>query len=144
MAKIGLSRKANSDLDGIWDYTVETWSEEQAAIYYRQIHAAILGLHSLPAFLEIKYDIIKPGLLGHKVGHHILFYKKHDDGSIWIDRILHDIKSDTTSFSTRNTTMVPYGLTVSSMKEWITKGISEPPRKAQKNQGNSLVLFVTD
>ena len=90
MAKIRLSRKAISDLDGIWDYTVETWSEEQAAIYYRQIHAAILGLHSLPAFLEIKYDTIKPGLLGHKVGHHILFYKKHDDGSIWIDRILHE------------------------------------------------------
>jgi toxin ParE1/3/4 len=90
MAKIGLSRKAISDLDGIWDYTVETWSEEQAAIYYRQIHAVILGLHSLPAFLEIKYDTIKPGLLGHKVGHHILFYKKHDDGSIWIDRILHE------------------------------------------------------
>ena len=90
MAKIGLSRKAISDLDGIWDYTVETWSEEQAAIHYRQIHAAILGLHSLPAFLEIKYDTIKPGLLGHKVGHHILFYKKHDDGSIWIDRILHE------------------------------------------------------
>jgi toxin ParE1/3/4 len=47
-------------------------------------------LHSLPAFLEIKYDTIKPGLLGHKVGHHILLYKKHDDGSIWIDRILHE------------------------------------------------------
>ena len=90
MAKIGLSRKAISDLDGIWDYTVETWSEEQAAIYYRQIHAAFQGLNSLPAFLEIEYDIIKPGLWGHKVGHHILLYKKHDDGSIWVDRILHE------------------------------------------------------
>ena len=90
MAKIRLSRKAVSDLDGIWDYTIETWSKDQAVTYYRQIHAAILGLHSLPAFLEIKYDTIKPGLLGHKVGHHILFYKKHDDGSIWIDRILHE------------------------------------------------------
>ena len=90
MAKIRLSRKAISDLDGIWDYTVETWSEEQAAIYYRQIHATIQGLNSLPAFLEIKYDIIKPGLLGHKVGHHIIFYKKDSDGSISVDRILHE------------------------------------------------------
>jgi toxin ParE1/3/4 len=29
MAKIRLSRKAIADLDGIWDYTVETWSDEQ-------------------------------------------------------------------------------------------------------------------
>ena len=90
MARIGLSRKAISDLDGIWDYTVETWSEDQAVTYYRQIHAAIQSLNSLPDYLVIQYDIIKPGLLGHKVGHHILFYKKHDDGSIWVDRILHE------------------------------------------------------
>lgn len=90
MVKIRLSRKAISDLDGIWDYTVETWSEEQAAIYYRQIQANIQGLKSLPAFQEIKYDIIKPGLLGHKVGHHIIFYKKDSDGSISVDRILHE------------------------------------------------------
>lgn len=90
MAKIRLSRKAISDLDGIWAYTVETWSEEQAVLYYRQIHAAIQSLHNLPAFLEIKYDIIKPGLLGHQVGHHIIFYKKETDGSIWVDRILHE------------------------------------------------------
>lgn len=89
MAKIRLSRKAISDLDGIWDYTVETWSEEQAVTYYRQIQAAIQSLNNLPDYLVIQYDIIKPGLLGHKVGHHILFYKKHDDGSIWVDRILH-------------------------------------------------------
>ena len=90
MAKIRLSRKAVSDLDGIWDYTIETWSEDQAVTYYRQIHAAIQSLNSLPDYLVIQYDIINPGLLGHKVGHHILFYKKHDDGSIWVDRILHE------------------------------------------------------
>ena len=90
MAKIRLSRKAISDLDGIWDYTVETWSEDQAAIYYRQIQAAIQGLNRLLAFLEIKYDIIQPRLLGHKVGHHIIFYKKDNDGSIRVDRILHE------------------------------------------------------
>ena len=53
MAKIRLSRKAIADLDGIWDYTVETWSEEQAVIYYRQIYTTIQGLNNLPAFLEI-------------------------------------------------------------------------------------------
>ena len=90
MANIRLSRKAIADLDSIWDYTVETWSEEQAVIYYRQIYSAIQGLNSLPAFLEIDYAIIKPGLLGFKVGHHIVFYKKKKDCSIYVDRILHE------------------------------------------------------
>ena len=90
MAKISLSRKAIAGFDFIWDYTVETWSEEQAVIYYRQIYSAIQGLNQLPVFLEKRYDVIKPGLFGFKVGHHILFYKKGDDGSISVDRILHE------------------------------------------------------
>ena len=52
MAKVRLSRKAVADLDGIWDYIVETWSEDQAVIYYQQIYTAIQGLNSLPVFLE--------------------------------------------------------------------------------------------
>ena len=90
MAKIRLSRKAFADLDGIWDYTVETWSEEQAVIYYRQIYTTIYGLNSIPVFLEKTYEVIKPGILGYKVGHHIVFYKKLPDGSIRVDRILHE------------------------------------------------------
>ena len=86
MATIRLSRKAIADLDSIWDYTVETWSEEQA----RQIYTNIQGLNSLPAFLEKDYYVIKTGLLGFKFGHHIVFYKKHKDGSILVDRILHE------------------------------------------------------
>lgn len=86
MAKIRLSRKAIADLDSIWDYTVETWSEEQA----KQIYTTIQGLNSLPAFLEKDYYVIKTGLLGFKFGHHIVFYKKHKDGSILVDRILHE------------------------------------------------------
>ena len=90
MAKIRLSRKAIADLDGIWNNTVETWSEDQAVVYYRQIYTAIQGLNSLPAFLEKDYNVIKTGLLGYKVGHHIVFYKKHKNGTIWVDRILHE------------------------------------------------------
>lgn len=86
MAKIRLSRNAIADLDSIWDYTVETWSEEQA----RQIYTTIQGLNSLPAFLEKDYYVIKTGLSGFKFGHHIVFYKKHKDGSILVDRILHE------------------------------------------------------
>lgn len=90
MAKIRLSRKAIADLDGIWDYTAQTWSEDQAVIYYRQIYSAIQRLNSLPVFLERAYDVVKSGLFGFKVGHHIVFYKKGNDGSISVDRILHE------------------------------------------------------
>lgn len=90
MAKIRLSHKALSDLDGIWNYTADSWSEEQADFYYRQIYTSIQSLDRLPAFLEIKYDVIKPGLLGFKVGHHIVFYKKIGNDTIQVDRILHE------------------------------------------------------
>ena len=90
MAKIRLSRKAIADLDGIWDYTAQSWSEEQAVIYYRHIYGAIHGLNNLPVFLEKRYDVIKSGLWGFKVGHHIIFYKKGKKGSISVDRILHE------------------------------------------------------
>ena len=91
MAKIKLSRKAIADLDGIWGHTVEIWPDNQVVIYYRQIYTTIQGLNSMPVFLEKGYDVIRPGLFGFKVGHHIVFYKKHQDGSIWVDRILHEI-----------------------------------------------------
>ena len=90
MVKIRLSKKAIADLDGIWEYTVETWSEDQAVVYYRQIYTAIQGLNKMPVFLERSYEAIKPGLFGFKVGHHIVFYKKNKDGSIRVDRILHE------------------------------------------------------
>ena len=44
----------------------------------------------LPVSLEKRYDVIKPGLFGLKVGHHIIFYKKGNNGSISVDRILHE------------------------------------------------------
>ena len=90
MAKIRLSRKAIADLDGIWDYTAQSWSEEQAVIYYRQIYSAIQGLNNLPVFLEKRYDVIKSGLWGFKVGHHNILNKKGKNGSISVDRILHE------------------------------------------------------
>jgi len=90
MAKIRLSRKAIADLDGIWEYTVQTWSEDQAVVYYRQIYNTIQSLDSIPLFLEKKYDIVKPGVLGYRVGHHVIFYKRDKDGTISVDRILHE------------------------------------------------------
>lgn len=90
MVKYRISRKAIADLDGIWEYTVENWSEEQAANYYGGIHDAIVLLAEHPGFPGRGFEEIKPGLMGHPVGHHIVFYIKRKDGSVWVARILHE------------------------------------------------------
>ena len=37
MAKINFTKKAKIDLEEIWEYTYETWSEKQADKYYLEI-----------------------------------------------------------------------------------------------------------
>ena len=37
MVKISFRQKANDDLNNIWDYTYENWSETQADKYYATI-----------------------------------------------------------------------------------------------------------
>ena len=39
--EIDLRPKARSDLDGIWDYTMETWRYEQAERYVRSFESHI-------------------------------------------------------------------------------------------------------
>ena len=51
MAKYGISKKAVEDLDSIWNYTAQTWSEEQAVKYYNDIRNAIIILANLPDYL---------------------------------------------------------------------------------------------
>lgn len=90
MNKIRISRKAIQDLEGIWEYTREVWSVEQASTYYKQIYNGIRSLSGLPEYLIRRYDSVKAGLMGYRVGHHVIFYKKQKDGSVWIDRVLHE------------------------------------------------------
>ena len=90
MANYSISKKAISDLDSIWEYTAQTWSVEQADAYYLQIYESIRLLPLIPDFLGRSFDTVKPGLRGFHSGHHIIFYKKRDDGSVLVDRILHE------------------------------------------------------
>lgn len=90
MFRYYISRKALEDLDGIWEYTAKEWSEEQASKYYRQLYLSIQSLPERPDFMGKSYDIIRPGLFGYRIGHHIIFYKKHKDGSVWVVRVLHE------------------------------------------------------
>jgi len=95
MAKFHLSNKAVEDLDGIWIYTLETWSEKQADLYYHDLVAACQYVADHPMYLDKEYNEIFSGLFGHRCHKHIIFYFLVDDG-VEIERILHermDIKS---------------------------------------------------
>jgi len=63
MARYELTKKATKDLEKIWNYTVDTWSENQADQYYQML------LHSCQDIANGKvngkpYEGIYSGLLG--------------------------------------------------------------------------------
>lgn len=89
MAKFHLSNKAVEDLDAIWIYTLETWSESQADIYYHDLVSACQYIADHPAFLDMEYAEILPGLYRHRCRKHLIFYILTDDG-VEIVRILHE------------------------------------------------------
>lgn len=88
MAEYVLSRKAILDLAEIWHYTCNTWSEIQADKYYELLTGAFKTLATNPA-LGKSYEEIHIGLLGIRVGQHIIFYRKSKAKQIQIIRILH-------------------------------------------------------
>jgi toxin ParE1/3/4 len=89
MARFRLTKKATQDLSHIWNYTVDTWSENQADLYYRMLLDSCQDIcdGKVP---EKQYDGIYADLLGHKAGKHIIFYQKTNHGVVDIVRILHE------------------------------------------------------
>ena len=90
MAKYDISKEATEDLYRIWEYTVDTWSEEQADKYYALIEIALNEIGSSPANAGVPYDEISPGIRAYHVQHHIIFYVIQNNGRALIARILHE------------------------------------------------------
>ena len=89
MAKFHLSNEAVEDLDSIWLYTLETWSEDQADIYYHELVKSCQKIANRPTYLDKEYHEIMPGLYGHHIYKHLIFYILVEDG-VEIVRILHE------------------------------------------------------
>jgi toxin ParE1/3/4 len=90
MAKINFTKKAKNDLEEIWEYTYETWSEKQADRYYNEL---IEKCQELKKDFEQgrDYSLLFLNLKGYKVSKHIIFYRLLDKGkTIEIARILHE------------------------------------------------------
>ena len=88
MANYLLSRQAIKDLTEIWMYTCSTWSDIQADKYYELLTGAFVTISNNPD-LGKSYDDVSIGLLGIRVGQHLIFYRMSKENQIQILRVLH-------------------------------------------------------
>ena len=98
MAEFYLTNKAVEDLNSIWNYTFDKWSEEQADRYYQLLLDSCQDVAENPN-LGKNYDGIEINLLGLKTNRHIIFYRQMESNNVEITRILHgrmDLKNKTT------------------------------------------------
>ena len=89
MANYSFSKLAVDDINVIWNYTYEQWSEKQADQYYNELIKKCEMLANHPK-IGREYFKLFINLRGFKVNKHIIFYRQIDQSSIEIDRILHE------------------------------------------------------
>jgi toxin ParE1/3/4 len=89
MRKFNLSNAADKDLKQIWQYTLETWSREQANKYVSGLLAACADIAQSPESLGQPYDYVRVGYRKYPWCKHVIFYLIQDDGTVLIVRILH-------------------------------------------------------
>ncbi len=84
-----ISNEALNDLENIWLYTLETWSDEQADRYFNLILDEIEYLAKNPKSGK-DYSHIRKGYLCSKIKSHLIFYKiNKKEKSIDVIRVLH-------------------------------------------------------
>jgi toxin ParE1/3/4 len=88
MAKYRITNKAIKDLEDIWNYTVESWSEKQADLYYEMLIDGFQYIADNPACGK-NYVDIAANLYGFIANKHIIFYSVISQNEIEIIRILH-------------------------------------------------------
>ena len=96
MAKYFLSNLATKDLEAIWNYTLDEWSETQADKYYDMLLSGCSQI-SLHPNIGRQYNELGNEIFAYRVAKHIIFYRKTDNSrKILILRFLHvsmDFKS---------------------------------------------------
>ena len=88
MAKVILRQLAIDDLNDIWFYTFQEWSEIQADKYYTILKLACKSIGENPEIGK-EYNGIKKNLFGLKSQKHIIFYQFVSNDEIEVIRILH-------------------------------------------------------
>ena len=88
MADYRLTRRAEGDLAGIADYTIERFGIEQARRYREGLESCFRMLADGP-LIGRPAEGLSPGLRRYEVQAHIVFYRIEGDG-ILIVRVLHE------------------------------------------------------
>lgn len=81
-----LSPLAEVDLEGIWLYTFEHWSSEQADRYYWNLVAAFGSLAS--GYVQGRKVDVQPGYLKYLCSAHMVYFRGRGD-RLDIIRVLH-------------------------------------------------------
>ena len=89
MAKVILRQEAIDDLNDIWTYTFEKWSEKQADKYYATLEFTCMQIGKNPE-LGNEYEGINSNLLGLRTGKHIIFYQVLTEDEIEVIGILNE------------------------------------------------------
>jgi toxin ParE1/3/4 len=89
MAKYQLTNKAVDDLAGIWEYTFDNWSENQADKYYLMLVDSFNEIANKPQIGRLYMEVVD-NLKGYQVGKHIVFYRLIENNKVEIIRILHE------------------------------------------------------
>ena len=83
-----LSKKAVEDLSGIWEYSIQVWSETQADKYYYMLLGVCKDLAD-GTITARQYPEIHADIFGARAGQHIIFFRHVGKGTIEVVRILH-------------------------------------------------------
>jgi toxin ParE1/3/4 len=88
MPNYQFTRKAVEDLENIWNYTFDQWSEKQADSYYSMLIESCAEIAQKPSIGK-EYENITSNLQGYALGKHIIFYRETSKEYIEITRVLH-------------------------------------------------------
>ncbi|MCB0787648.1 MAG: type II toxin-antitoxin system RelE/ParE family toxin [Flavobacteriales bacterium] len=84
-----VSQAAADDLEGIWLYTVEHWSVEQADRYLSRILDTFHQILLAPGDGK-DFGHVRSGYRAMKAGSHLIFYRSDEaSGAVEIIRVLH-------------------------------------------------------
>lgn len=83
-----LTNKAVADLSAIWNYTCDTWSEQQAEKYYYLLLDSCEDLANGKVAGKL-YPEIGEQVFGFRISRHIIFYRHAGPQKIEVARILH-------------------------------------------------------
>ncbi len=87
MAEPRLSRRAETDLAGIADYTITEFGIDRARLYRDQFQACFQSLQDNPQ-LGRSAELLTPGLRSIRQQAHVVFYKYVQE-ELYIVRVLH-------------------------------------------------------